>query len=103
MGTWGEGGSQAVSSRKGKDFGKYKCKVSFFCFFFSFRTTSEMDPLFICVTVHGSGKGHNQANNKITLDQITSALVVNDTKKFGAPRSQERPFYRMFVVQPKLN
>lgn len=62
-----------------------------------------MNLLFVCVTVRGSGKGHNQTNNKISLDQITSALVVNDTKKFRASRSQERPFYRMFVVQPKLN
>lgn len=50
-----------------------------------------MDPLLVCVGVRGSGKGHNQANNKITLDQITSALVVNDTKKFGVPPEPRTP------------
>lgn len=62
----------------------------FFCFY-SFRKTSKKDPLFVCVAVRGSGKGHNLANNKITLDQITSALVVNDTKKFGAPPEPRTP------------
>lgn len=49
-------------------------------------------PLFISVALPGSGRGHNQANNEISLDQITSAVVVNDTAKFGAPWSQECTF-----------
>lgn len=43
------------------------------------------DPLLNAVTQPGSGRGHNQAYNEIRLDQITSALVVNDTAKFGPP------------------
>lgn len=49
-------------------------------------------PYLSIVDSPGSGRGHNQANNKISLDQITSALVVNDTAKFGAPWSQECTF-----------
>lgn len=42
-------------------------------------------PQLVAVTLPGSVRGYNQANNKIGLDQITSASVVNDTAKFGAP------------------
>lgn len=45
----------------------------------------QQDPQFVAVTLPGSVRGHNQANNKIGLDQITSASAVNDTAKFGTP------------------
>lgn len=63
--------------------------LSFFCMH---HAAIEKDHLFISVALPGSGRGHNQANNKISLDQITSALVVNDTATFGAPWSQEFTF-----------
>lgn len=35
------------------------------------HATKEKDPLFISVALPGSGRGQNQANNKIGLDEIT--------------------------------
>lgn len=67
---------------------RVKRRVKDICFFFFFACTvhpKERIPLLISVALPGSGRGHNQANNKISSDQITSALVVNDTAKFGAP------------------
>lgn len=61
-------------------------------------------PQFVAVTLPGSVRGHNQANNKIGLDQITPASVVNDTAKFGAPPpAPGTHIYWMFVAQLMLN
>lgn len=65
-------------------YGRNALKV--FVFFVNVHCTTKQNVLlFISLAFSGSGRGYNQANNKISLDQITSALVVNDTAKFGAP------------------
>lgn len=50
--------------------------------------------ILLCISIAflWSNGGHNQTNKKISLDQITSALVVDDTANFGIPSSKECTF-----------